>query len=172
MSYISGYVGTIIIISVLIMFANMLMPEGNIKKFASLVLNLLIIVAMLSPLSLIMETAITPLTYESYEVGSSITDGILTNGTDLSNKWSETSSSEYLTSLESQINTVLLMCSGVAGGTSKVELDENDNIITLNLEIIPETNTETNEDWEAKIKTIMGNFYTISEENINITITS
>ncbi len=164
---ISEIVRNIAIMALMTVFFEMMLPRGELQRFARVVTGLLLLLAILSPiLNAFTKEKILPAVTSSETKSST---GILQAGEDLKEKLSQDAIGEYQETLGGQIAALAGLAPGAEDVTAQTELEEDGSLsrVTLTVSCGAKVDQEV---LKEKISELLINFYTLKQEQLNLII--
>jgi len=164
---ISEIVRNIAIMALMTVFFEMLLPKGELQRFARVVTGLLLLLAVLNPvLSAFYQEQAFPAITLPKEDGR---EGILQAGEDLRTDISQDAKKDYQETLAKQIAALAGLAPGVQDVKAEVSLEEDGSLahVTVNASSVKEAEREV---LQKKISQLLTGFYSLNQEQVDIII--
>ncbi len=170
----AGVARQALILAGLALFLEVLLPQGQIKKYARLVLGLLLAGALLSPFWAHAPGAVSAAIFVAPPDN---TEAILAAGSDLSRRAEEAAQKELAAEVERQLAAFVTLREGVAAADVEVELAEASGqelghnwgrvVILLN---VAETAAAPPQEIAAAVRRSVAAFYDLDESAVQVSV--
>jgi len=151
MEWLKGYILTITIIGIASILADVLLPEGNIKKFARFTVSLVLSLALCAPVISLIKNS----NFSVPQVSIPIAE--------------QSQSSEQI---EQNIDQIIKHYTGFENATASVEIDSKLKVLSVTIEKNVQeqgiVDTMLNQKTEKNLITLISTLYGVSEANIII----
>ncbi len=161
----------IAMLTLLAVFIEMLLPKGDMQRFARMVMGLLLLVIILNPLLSVFDTALPTVLEDPNGYDAEVT-AVLQQGEALASSWQQQELAHFQEDLQKQIATTVSYLPGVerVEVQSDVVLHEKDGyqqLISLHLQIVYKKEA-TEKITISELKQYLSGLYGIGTEKIAV----
>lgn len=169
MEMLAELVRNVAVLVLLTMFLQMLLPEGQMAGFIRMIMGILLLSAVLSPLLDFMGQEHSAPVYSRINYEES-TEEILWQGQALAADYVEQAAGEYSDGLARQMNAITGLIPGMVQAEAEISLDGAGRVIWVYIEGMVDTELAGLEDTEKKLTETIGDFFSLSEEIIELNL--
>lgn len=168
METLATVVRNVAVLVLMMLFLQLLLPEGKMERFVRMIMGLLIISAVLGPLlSAVssLQPAFGLFPQGEYEDN---TAQVIAEGQELADAYALDALNEYETATAKQIGAILSLLPQLNDIRTEVHAAESGVVESVQVSATLDTNISTRTESEAKIRSLLVDFFALPEEVLTI----